>query len=220
LLGRTERKRLIEQCEPTDWAMSEVVCERHARTRHVYFPTAGFVSLAIEAADRPGLEVGMVGSEGMLGAELLLGQTTAPWRAVVQDEGTAWRMKASVFHAALIESPLLRRLVSRYLSFRMEQLSLGAACERFHEIGPRLARWLLMSQDRANGNTFHVTHAFLACILGVRRVGVTVAASEMQRLGLIEYRRGKLTVLDRDALHTRACSCYDSNRRDYARTVG
>jgi len=215
-LGRHERTRLLERCERVDLVLSEVICERHARTRHVYFPTSGFISLVIEADGRPGLEVGMVGREGMLGAELLLGQTATPWRAVVQGAGTAWRLQASLLHQVLPESPALRQLLGRYLAFRVEQLTLGAVCERFHEIGPRLARWLLMSQDRAQSDTFHVTHEFLAFMLGVRRVGVTVAASELQRLGLIVYRRGELTVLDREALQAKACSCYQSNQRMYA----
>lgn len=219
LLGRAERKRLIDQCEPIELALSDVICERGVRCRHVYFPTAGFVSLVVEVDGRPGLEVGMVGREGMLGAELLLGHTVTPWRAVVQGPGSAWRLKATVFQQALADNPALRALVGRYLAFRVEQLTLAAACERFHEIGPRLARWLLMSQDRAHSDSFHVTHEFLAFMLGVRRVGVTVAAGDLQRLGLIVYRRGELTVLDREALHAKACSCYDSNQHVYGLLV-
>lgn len=215
LLGRAERKRLVDRCEPFELALSDVICERHTRTRYVYFPITGFVSLVVEVDGRPGLEVGMVGTEGMLGAELLLGYTVAPWHAVVRGAGSAWRIKAPVFQQTLAASPPLRHVVGRYLAFRVEQLTLAAACERFHEIGPRLARLLLMSQDRAQSDSFHVTHEFLAFMLGVRRVGVTVAASELQRQGLIVYRRGELTVLDREALQTRACSCYGSNQHVY-----
>jgi CRP-like cAMP-binding protein len=218
-LGRSERKRLIERCEPFDMTLSDVLGESNTRTRFVYFPTSGFVSLVIEVDGRPGLEVGMVGSEGMLGAELLLGHTTARWRVVVQGRGTAWRMKAPLFQQVLADSPSVRQMLARYLSFRFEQLTLGAACERFHEIGPRLARWLLMSQDRAECDTFHVTHEFLSFMLGVRRVGVTVAAGELQRQGLITYHRGELTVVNREALRLRACSCYDSNLRGYEHLV-
>lgn len=219
LLGRNERKRLIEQCEPFEMTLSAVMGERNVRTSHVYFPTVGFASLVLEIEGRPGLEVGMVGREGMLGAELLLSHTVAPWRSVVQGAGAAWRMKASVFQQTLSESSAVRRLVGRYLAFRLEQLTLAAACERFHEISPRLARWLLMSQDRAFSDSFHVTHEFLAFMLGVRREGVTVAASELQRMNLITYRRGELTVLDRQGLRAKACSCYDSNKLVYARLV-
>jgi len=113
LLGRTERKRLTERCEPCDMALSAVICERNARTRHVYFPITGFVSLVIDIGSRPGPEVGMVGHEGMLGAELLLGHTAAPWRAVVQGAGSSWRMKVPAFQQALVDSPALRHIVGR-----------------------------------------------------------------------------------------------------------
>lgn len=219
MLARGERQRLIELCEPFPLKLSAVIAEQQIRTRHVYFPVEGFASLVIEVDGRPGLEVGMVGREGMIGAELLLGQSRAPWRSVVQGAGTAWRMKATHFQQTLVESPPLQRLVGRYLAFRVEQLTLASACERFHEISPRLARWLLMSQDRAQSDSFHVTHEFLAFMLGVRRVGVTVAASELQRMGLIVYRRGELTVLDREGLAAQACSCYGSNAASYSRLV-
>lgn len=219
LLGRAERKRVIERCEPFEMQLSAVIHEAPARTRHVYFPLDGFISLVIEVDGRHGLEVGMVGSEGMLGGELLLGHATARWRAVVQGAGTALRMKGPVFMQTLTENPGLRQLVGRYLGFRLEQLTRAAACERFHEIGPRLARWLLMSQDRAEDNTFRMTHEFLSFMLGVRRVGVTVAASELQRLGCISYHRGEITVLSRAGLETQACSCYASNHSLYGELV-
>ena len=219
LLGRNERQRLISRGEYLPLTLSAVMAEQQVRTRYVYFPVEGFASLVIEVDGRPGLEVGMVGREGMLGAELMLGQTLAPWRSVVQGAGTAWRMKAGVFQQTLATSPALHRLVGRYLAFRVEQLTLASACERFHEISPRLVRWLLMSQDRAQSNTFHVTHEFLAFMLGVRRVGVTVAASELQRMGLIVYKRGDITVLDREGLLARACSCYETNTHSYERLV-
>lgn len=219
LLGRTERKRLIERCEPFEMKLSAVIGERNVRASHVYFPIGGFASLVMAIEGRPGLEVGMVGHEGMLGAELLLCHAVAPWRSVVQGGGASWRMKATVFQQTLRDSPSVRRLIGRYLAFRVEQLALAAACERFHEISPRLARWLLMSQDRAQSDRFHVTHEFLAFMLGVRREGVTVAASELQRLNLISYRRGDLTVLDRQGLRSRACSCYESNQIVYDRLV-
>ncbi|HEX5390783.1 MAG TPA: Crp/Fnr family transcriptional regulator [Burkholderiaceae bacterium] len=219
LLGRVERKRLVDRCELVEMTLSEVLNEAAVRTRHVYFPTEGFVSLVVEVDGRPGLEVGMVGCEGMLGAELLLGHSSARWRVVVQGSGRAWRLKAALFQDALAESARLRQVVARYLAFRFEQLTLGAACERFHEIGPRLARWLLMSQDRAERDTFHVTQEFLAFMLGVRRVGVTVAAGALQRQGLIGYHRGELTVVNRAGLQQQACSCYESNLRVYERLV-
>lgn len=219
LLSRGERKRLLDVCEPFEMAVSSAIGEPNDVARHVHFPTEGFVSLVMQVDRHPGLEVGMVGCEGMLGAEALLGSQITPWRCVVQGAGQSLRVLTPVFRRALQASPALHHVVGCYLAFRVEQLALAAACERFHAIGPRLARWLLMSQDRAHNDSFHCTHEFLGFMLGVRREGVTVAASEFQRQGLIEYRRGELTVLDRAALLASACSCYEANQRVYDRLM-
>jgi CRP-like cAMP-binding protein len=197
-----------------------VLCERGEVTRYVYFPTEGFISLVAQADQHPGLEVGMVGREGMLGAQLALGVAVSPLRALVQGAGTARRIGRGAFRRELAQSGALKRALDRYLSVLMAQLAGSAGCLRFHRIGPRLARWLLMSQDRAHADRFHVTHEFLAYMLGVRRVGITVAASELQRSGLIAYHRGELTVLDRPGLEAAACSCFESDRRAYAKGLG
>jgi CRP-like cAMP-binding protein len=216
LLPVAERKRLLSQCEPADLVLSEVLCEAGTPARHVYFPMDGFISLIAEVDQHPGLEVGMVGREGMVGASLVLGVASLPLRMLVQGQGTAWRMGAVPFKRELASSPALQRQLGRYVYVLMAQLVASAGCLRYHQIGPRLARWLLMSQDRAHRDQFHVTHEFLAYMLGVRRVGVTLAASELQRRGLITYRRGELTVLDRPQLEAAACSCYAADRRVYA----
>ena len=158
----------------------------------------------------------MVGREGMLGAQLALGLTTAPLHALVQGRGTAWRIGTAAFRRELALSAALQRRLNRYLYVLMAQLAASAACLRFHQIGPRLGRWLLMSQDRAYSDTFPVTHEFLAYMLGVRRVGVTVAAGALQRQGLIEYRHGELRVLDRAGLELAACGCYAADRKTYS----
>jgi CRP-like cAMP-binding protein len=189
-------------------------------TRHVYFPTLGFISLVTATGDEPGLEVGMVGSEGMLGAQLALGVSTIPLRAIVQGEGSALRIDAAPFRRLLADSKALQSGLNRYLYVLMAQLATSAACTRFHGVGPRLARWLLMSHDRAHADTFRLTHEFLAFMLGVRRVGITGAASELQRLGLIRYRRGLIHVLDRTGLEQAACSCYAADRSAYVRMFG
>jgi len=216
LLPRTDRARLLAICEPVQLVLSEVLCEPYKATRHVYFPTDGFISLITLVPEHPGLEVGMVGREGMVGAQLALGVVTAPLRALVQGSGAAWRIGTKAFRTELARSAALQRGLNRYLYVLMAQLATSAACLRYHLIGPRLARWLLMTQDRAHADTFHVTQEFLAYMLGVRRVGVTAAASALQRRGLIEYTRGELTVLDRSGLEAAACSCYATDRKAYA----
>jgi len=215
VLPRIDRARLLAVCEPIQLVLSEILCEAGKPTRHVYFPTEGFISLVTLVPGHPGLEVGMVGREGMVGAQLALGVVDTPLRALVQGSGAAWRIDAKAFRHELGRSAQLQRSLNRYVYVLMTQLATSAACLRFHQIGPRLARWLLMTQDRAHAESFHVTQEFLAYMLGVRRVGVTAAASALQREGLIEYTRGELTVLNRKGLEAAACSCYAADRQTY-----
>lgn len=219
-LPRRARSDLLSVCEPVELVLSEVLSEARAPTRHVYFPTDSFISLVSRVDEHPGLEVGMVGSEGMVGVQLLMGVTAAPMRALVQGAGSSWRVDAMAFKGELERSAPLRKLMNQYLYVVMAQMVSSAGCLRFHQIGPRLARWLLMSQDRAHDKHFRVTHEFLAYMLGVRRVGVTEAAGELQRQGLITYHRGELTVLDRGGLEAAACSCYAANRSVYGVHIG
>jgi CRP-like cAMP-binding protein len=147
--------------------------------------------------------------------QLALGVPTTPLHALVQGSGAAWRVGAKAFRQQLAHSPALQRGIHRYLYVLMSQLATSAACLRFHQIGPRLARWLLMSQDRAHADHFRVTQEFLAYMLGVRRVGITMAAGVLQRGGLIGYHRGDFTVLDRPGLEAAACGCYAADRKTY-----
>ena len=214
-LPRKDRQRFLALCEPVHLVLAEVLCEPGKPTRHVYFPTESFISLVAQIDGTPALEVGMVGREGMLGAHLALGVVTTPLHALVQGAGAAWRIATPAFRTELARSAALQRGLNRYLYVLMAQLAASAACLRFHQIGPRLARWLLMTQDRAHTSKFHVTHEFLSYMLGVRRVGVTEAAGVLQRSGLIEYNRGELTVLDRTGLENAACGCYAVERNAY-----
>lgn len=219
MLPRGDRRSLLALCDPIQLVLAEVLCEPGEPTRHVYFPIDGFISLVARTDSHPGLEVGMVGREGMLGAQLALGVAAVPLHALVQGPGAAWRMATADFRHELARSAALQRGLNRYVYVLMSQLAASAACLRFHLIGPRLARWLLMSQDRAHSDSFHVTHEFLALMLGVRRVGITTAASALQRSGLIEYHRGDLTVLDRGGLEAMACGCYAADRQAYAKLL-
>lgn len=218
-LPRKQRLHFLAHCEPVSLGLSEVLCESGAPTADVYFPIEGFISLIAPVEGHPGVEVGMVGREGMLGTQLALGVSTTPVRAVVQGPGTAWRIGAKAFRAELVRNAPLQRVLSRYVYVLMAQLASSAVCLRFHLISPRLARWLLMSQDRAHADSFRVTHEFLSYMLGVRRVGITAAAGSLQRSGLIEYHRGQVTILDRSGLEEAACSCYAADRQAYAKLL-
>jgi len=219
LLPRKARLRLLAICEPVELMMAQVLSEAGIPTRYVYFPTEGFISLVTTINGRPNLEVGLVGREGMLGTQLALGVRTAPLHALVQGPGAAWRIGAAAFGRELAGNFALQRGLNRYVYVMMIQLASAASCLRFHQIGPRLARWLLMTQDRAHSDGFCITHEFLAYMLGVRRVGVTTAAGELQRVGLIKYHRGEIQVLNRRGLEAAACSCYASDRDAYIKVL-
>lgn len=206
------RKRLLALCVPAPLVLASLLQEPGAAVRHVYFPLEGFVSILVPLPGHQPLGIGMVGREGMVGASLALGQTRATLRAQVQGEGASRCIEAPSFRRELGRNVALRQVIARYLGTRMDQLAAGVACQRFHTIEQRLGRWLLMSQDRAQADGFHVTHESLAAWLGVRRVGVTGAAGSLQRAGVIRYHRGEVTVLDRPALLLRACSCYAADR--------
>ena len=167
--------------------------------------------------DSPVLEVGMVGSEGMLGLQVVLAVDSVPLQANVRGSGTAWRIATEPFNRELAGSRPLRQSLNCYLQVTLLQFALEARCMRFHQIHQRLARWLLMTQDRTHADSLNITQARLAHMLGVRRVGVATAAGSLQRRGIIRYTRGVLTIVDRKALEQQSCSCYDTARKTYAR---
>jgi CRP-like cAMP-binding protein len=214
-LSRKDRLHLQSAGVVVELKLSEVLCAPGEPTSHVYFPIDSFVSLLALDDGKPAVEVGMVGAEGMLGAEVALGVATSPLHAVVQGHGEAVRLDVATFRDALKRHPAIQRLLLRYLYVVMTQHSISAACLRFHVIEQRLARWLLMSQDRAHSESFRFTHEFLAYMLGVRRVGITNAATILQRSGLIVYARGQMVVLNRKGLEKAACSCYADDQAIY-----
>jgi len=216
-LPAASRQRLIADRAPVNLAVSDILSEAGERIRHAYFPIEGFISLITPALGRGQLEIGLVGSEGMLGVPLLLGVNVSPLRAMVQGTGRAWRVDAATLQQELAANAAVRTSLNRHLYVFLAQLMQTATCTRFHLIEARLARWLLMTRDRAHANQFHITHEFLALMLGVRRVGVTSAASALQQRRLIRYHRGDISILDVRGLERAACACYAIDNQIYSR---
>jgi len=211
LLAAMPRKAydaLAPALAPVTLDFGQVLYNVNAALTHVYFPCESMVSLLLPVADHFDVEVGMVGREGMVGASLSLGIAQSPVKALVQGGGSALRLSAARFRRELADNPALQRAVNRYVHSLMQQITQTAACNRFHVVEARLARRLLMTRDHMRSASFRMTHEFLSHILGVRRVGVTEAASSLQRQKLIEYSRGNIQILNERGLEAACCSCY------------
>ena len=215
-----DRARLLAECEVVELSASDVLFEPGAAMRHAYFPLTGFVSLMATIDQTMHLEVAQVGNEGMIGAQLALGITNTSLRSLVRGGGAALRMGAAAFRRELGRRAALKNLLDRYVGMRLVQLAQATGCTRFHVVEARLARWLLTTRDRAQSNDFHVTHETLAAMLGVRRAGVTKAATALQKHGLIRYHRGAMEILDRSGLGDASCACYRIERDAYRRLLG
>lgn len=218
-LPRKDRSRILERSETVDLVFGSILCEPDQPFEHVYFPITGFISLVAYMKGHQPLEMGLIGNEGMLGATLVLGVNTVPLRAVVQGSGTSLRMTAAQLRREFRDRSSLLRTINRYLYILMAQLAQTAACTRFHEVEARLARWLLLTHDRAHADHFHLTHAFLADMLGVRRSGITIAAGNLQQRKIIRYSRGEISILDRKELERVSCECYNAVVEDYTRLL-
>lgn len=216
-LPRRDRERLLDSCEPFDMEFGTVLCDVDVPYRHAYFPTSGLISLVSGLHDHNPLEMVLIGQEGMLGASLLLGINSAPIRATVHAPGVALRMTGTQLQQEIDASPVLRKILSRYLYMRLVELSLVGGCIRYHRIEQRLARALLLAHDRAQDDSFCLTHGYLADMLGVRRSSITIAAGELQERKLISYTRGSIRVLDRRGLEARSCECYQVLQERQAR---
>ena len=220
VLPGMQRERFLAACEPVTLEFATILAEPGEPMHHVYFPIKSFISLVAQNNGRPSLEVAMIGNEGMLGVSLMLGIDVSPLHALVQGTGAALRMDADVFCRELEQNPALHQILQRYLYVEMSQFAQTAACTRFHVVEARLARWLLMTQDRAHSTSFHATHAFLAYMLGVRRVGITTAATSLHHQRLISYSRGYIKILNRHGLEAISCSCYAADLASYDNVMG
>jgi len=216
-LPAADRQRFLAACEPVALAFDQVLTHGHGRMTHAYFPTDAIVSLSVAATGQSAcLEVALIGWEGMIGLPLLLGAAASALRPTVVRGGFALRIAAAPLRLQLLGSEALASRMQRYVLVSLAQMAQAAFCTRYHRVDQRLARLLLMTQDRVEQGAFHATHEFLAATLGVRRAGVTRAAAELQRRHLIVYRRGVLTLLDRDGLQAVACGCYAADCASYA----
>jgi CRP-like cAMP-binding protein len=216
-LPRKDQDRLLAACDEVELCNGDILWEPQTRIRHVYFPLDGFISQMVPVESKENLDLALVGNEGMLGTSLVLGVNSSSLQALVQGAGPALRMSAASFRRELEYLPALRYYLNRYIYVLQSQLALTAACINFHSLDLRLARWLLMAHDRAGLGSFHLTHKFLAQMLGVRRVGVTNAAGFLQKQKILRYSRGEITILNRAGLENASCCCYHNSQEMYER---
>jgi CRP-like cAMP-binding protein len=218
-LGETEFARWLPRLERVDLSLGEVLYESGRRLTHVYFPTTSIVSLLYVMQDGASAEIAVVGFEGLVGISLFMGGETTPSRAVVQSAGQAYRLSANAMLQEFNRAGPVLHLLLRYTQALITQMAQTAVCNRHHSVDQQLCRWLLLSLDRLTTQEIRMTHELIGNMLGVRREGVTEAAGRLQADGLIRYRRGRITVLDRPGLEQRTCECYGVVRKEYDRLL-
>lgn len=207
-LPKNEYKRLLPELKTVKLALGEVLYKSGDAIKYVYFPNDSIISLISELSESSSLEVGMVGNEGMVGLGAFMGVNFSSTRALVQGAGTAMRMNSAVVRQEASRLGSLHSLLHRYSHSLLAQVSQSSACNRFHLVDARLARWLLMTNDRLGMEEFPLTQEFLSNMLGVRREGVSKAAGVLQANKLIRYSRGMITILNRRGLEANSCKCY------------
>jgi CRP-like cAMP-binding protein len=218
-LPTEDYKRLLQHLELVPMPLGDVLYESGNELRHVYFPTTAIVSLLYVMLDGASAEIAVVGNEGIIGVALFMGGETMPNRAVVQSAGHAYRLKGQLLKNEFSRSGELQHLLLRYTQALLTQMAQTAVCNRHHSLDQQLCRWLLLSLDRLPSNELTMTQELIANMLGVRREGVTEAAGNLQRAGLIAYRRGKITVLNRVGLEARTCECYEVVKKEFDRLL-
>lgn len=220
LLPSVQLDRLRPHLTAEVLALGQTMQERGKPVESIIFPTSGMISIVAMMRDGASVEVGMVGREGMLGVQSVLGDDLSLNEAIVQISGSALRMPAAVLEREAQASPHLLAILLRYVQAYLNLATQSAACNRAHLLEQRLARWLLTARDRAATDRLPLTHELIAMMLGVRRAGVTVAAQSLQSAGLIHYAHGRITIADSEGLEVAACECYEVTRREYGRLIG
>jgi CRP-like cAMP-binding protein len=218
-LPATDYQRLAPHLEHVALKLGDVLYEPGGRMRYVYFPTTAIVSLLYVMEDGASAEIAIVGNEGILGISLFMGGESTPSRAVVQSAGYGYRMKAPLLKEEFGRFGTVMHLLLRYTQALITQMSQTAVCNRHHTVDQQLCRWLLLSLDRLDSNELTMTQELIANMLGVRREGVTEAAGKLQSAGLVSYRRGKITVLDRAGVEARSCECYQVVKKEFDRLL-
>jgi CRP-like cAMP-binding protein len=218
-LTRSEYESLAAYLEPVNLSSKEVLYRPEQAITHVYFPNRGVVSVVALFEDGGSVEVGMVGNEGMFGVSVFLGSVSTPLEAVVQLPGDALRMRADVLRREFRKGGQLQDMLLRYTQAFITQIAQTAACNRAHQVEGRLAKWLLMCADRSHTRQLELTHEFIGTMLGTRRAGITEASMLLKGAGLIDYTRGKVTIIDREGLEAASCECYPTMKKEFARLV-
>ncbi|MBF0255022.1 MAG: Crp/Fnr family transcriptional regulator [Gammaproteobacteria bacterium] len=218
-LPEEDYARLVDHLEPVSMPLGKVLYESGNQLQHVYFPTTAIVSLLYVMIDGASAEIAVVGNEGIIGVALFMGGQTMPTRAVVQSAGRAYRLKGQLLKQEFNRSGELQHLLLRYTQALLTQMAQTAVCNRHHSLDQQLCRWLLLSLDRLPSDELVMTQELIANMLGVRREGVTEAAGNLQRAGLISYHRGHIRVLDRTGLEARTCECYGVVKREFDRLL-
>ena len=218
-LPAAEFDRLSPHLELIEMPLGDALYESGGQLQHVYFPTTSIVSLLYVLEDGASAEIAVVGNEGILGISLFMGGETTPSRAVVQSAGHGFRLKAELLKREFNRAGPVLRLLLRYTQALITQMTQTAVCNRHHSVEQQLCRWLLLSLDRLPSNTLTMTQELIANMLGVRREGVTEAAGNLQRAGLIRYSRGRIEVLDRSGLERAVCECYAVVKAEFDRLL-
>jgi CRP-like cAMP-binding protein len=218
-LPAEDYKRIAAHLELVPLKLGEILYEPGIKLRYVYFPTTAIVSLLYVMENGASAEIAIVGNEGILGISLFMGGETTPSRAVVQSAGYGYRLRAQLLKDEFGRFGPFLRLLLRYTQALITQMAQTAVCNRHHSVDQQLCRWLLLSLDRLASRELSMTQELIANMLGVRREGVTEAAGKLQQAGLIQYRRGRITVLDRPRLEARCCECYQVVKTEFDRLL-